>query len=316
MWRVVIWDRHSARRETLARAMAVVDRDPQLPEDLEHLLHIVTDHEADLFVIVDPEDVLVRGWLRAAHGRKPLLLAQIDLSRPQAVSQAVALQADRVVSLDRPAPETVEIAQSLLMNLERKETVSAEPAMPFASILDGVFADPTQLSASVFTVLRGVCQELTGLQRRFTAELSERRRVEQALLESEAFYQSLVATLPLAMFRKDQQGRITFVNKSMCEAMRRPAAQIIGRNDYDFFPVELAEKYRADDRRVMETQQNFETVEEFQTPTGERASMHCIKTPVYDASGQLVGIQGIFSDVTDQRRAETAWSKSGCASTA
>lgn len=306
MWRIVIWDRHPTRRETLARALMIADRDPIACSDLEQLLPLAADRTVDLFVVVEPDDRFVREWLRATESYRPNLLAVIDISQPEAVWQAVALRAVRVVSIDRPAPETAEIVQSWLMLPAGTSTAALDPVAPPASSGGGVFADPTQLSSAVFDVLRGVCQELTGLQRRFTAELSERRRVEQALLESEAFYQSLVATLPLAMFRKDQQGRITFVNKLLCEAMRRPAAQIIGRNDYDFFPVELADKYRADDRRVMETQRDFETVEEFQTPTGEKRILHSIKTPVYDASGQLVGIQGIFSDVTDQRRAETA----------
>ena len=70
------------------------------------------------------------------------------------------------------------------------------------------------------------------------------------------------------------------------------------------FPRELADKYRADDRRVAEEQTNFETTEEFQSPTGERRYTHVVKSPVYDTAGNLVGIQGIFSDVTEKERAE------------
>ena len=306
MGRVVIWDRHPSRRETLARALVIVDRDPIACNDMEQLLALAADRIVDVFVIVDPDERFVREWLRATVTHRLKLLAVIDISQPAAVWSAVAMQAARVVALDRPLPETAEIIQEWMSRPAGDESPAAGLAAASASIPGGLFADPVRLSSAVLDVLDGVCQESTGLQRRFTSELSERKRVEQALLDSEAFYQSLVATLPLAMFRKDLQGQMTFVNKLMCEAMRRPAAQIIGRTDSAFFPAELAEKYRADDRRVMETRQDFETVEEFQTPSGERRSMHCIKTPVYDASGQLAGIQGVFSDVTDQRRAETA----------
>src|SRR5262249_44172913 len=152
------------------------------------------------------------------------ILAVVDITEPDSIWRAVELRADRVVSIDRPSPETAEIAQTLLA-----QRLDAGP--PQEVVKDG----QTDGSAASFGVMRGVCQEMAGLQRRFAMELAERKRVEQALLESEAFYQSLVATLPLAMFRKDQQGRITFVNKLLCEAMRRPASQIIGRTDYDFF---------------------------------------------------------------------------------
>ena len=302
MWRIVIWDRHPERRDALASALAVVDRDPQRTDDAAEFLRLAVDRPADLAILVDPDECVVRAWREAVRNQTPQLLAVIDISHPAAVWQAAAMGAARVVSIDRPASETAEIVGSILQSPMGGKDSGAD----VAALDNAPRSDPQQFAGSMFTVLRGVCQELTGLQRRFAAELAERRRVEQALLESEAFYQSLVGTLPLAMFRKDTQGRITFANKLFCDAMRRPAAQIIGRNDYDLFPVELAEKYRADDRRVMETQQNFETFEEFLTSKGETRFLHVIKTPVYDAAGQLVGIQGVFQDVSDYRRAEAA----------
>lgn len=306
MWRIVIWDRHPVRRETLARALSIVDAHPRVTDDIGDLLVAESQDGVDLMVVVDPDDEFLRAWSASATRPAGGVLAVVDIANPMAVWRAVALQALRVVSIDRPAPETAELARTLLSGPKSLDRLSSEFRESSTKWNPDVFSRPDELSVAVFNVLRGMCHELAGLQRRFAGELSERRRVEQALLESEAFYQSLVETLPLAMFRKDQQGRITFANKLMCEAMRRPASQIIGRTDYEFFPVELANKYRADDRRVMDTQQDFETSEEFLTPTGERRVMHVIKTPVYDASGQLVGIQGIFSDVTVQRRAEEA----------
>ena len=106
------------------------------------------------------------------------------------------------------------------------------------------------------------------MQQRYADELSQRRKVELALMESEAFYQSLVETLPLAMLRKDLQGRFTFANRLLCEALRRTPDEIVGRTDYDFFPRELAEKYRGDDRRVVEAEHDLELTEEFQAQTG------------------------------------------------
>ncbi|MBM4077671.1 MAG: PAS domain S-box protein, partial [Planctomycetes bacterium] len=114
----------------------------------------------------------------------------------------------------------------------------------------------------------------------------------------------LVETLPLALLRKDLKGRFTFANHLASEAFRRPTEEIIGKTDYDFFPRELAEKYRADDRYVLDQRKEFETTEEFQSPNGDRRYTHVVKTPVYDANGSLVGIQGIFSDVTEKERAE------------
>jgi PAS domain S-box-containing protein len=49
--------------------------------------------------------------------------------------------------------------------------------------------------------------------------VSSRKQAEQALRESEALYHSLVETLPVNLFRKDSEGRFTFVNRRFCETL-------------------------------------------------------------------------------------------------
>jgi two-component system, NtrC family, sensor kinase len=132
----------------------------------------------------------------------------------------------------------------------------------------------------------------------------ERKRAEEALQKSEAFYHSLVESLPQNIFRKDLTGRFTFANRRFCAAMNKPLDQIVGRSDFDFFPPELAAKYRADDLQVIETGKIFDTVERYMTPEGETLHVQVLKTPVYDASGKLIGTQGIFWDITERVRNE------------
>jgi len=136
------------------------------------------------------------------------------------------------------------------------------------------------------------------------AEVSERERAERALQDSEAIYESLVDHLPLAVYRKDLEGRFTFGNQRFCEALQHPLAQILGKTDLDFFPPELADKYQQDDRRVIETGAAFEDVEAHVNPKGERLYVQVQKTPVLNARGETVGTQGIFRDITEHRQAQ------------
>jgi PAS domain S-box-containing protein len=136
------------------------------------------------------------------------------------------------------------------------------------------------------------------------SELAVRRRVEEALRASEGFHHSLVENLPQSILRKDLEGRFTFGNQKFCNALGMPLEELIGRTDFDFFPQALAEKYRNDDRQVIETGRVFETIEEHIRPSGEKLYVHVIKTPLRDASGMLSGVQGIFWDVTERKRAE------------
>ena len=135
-------------------------------------------------------------------------------------------------------------------------------------------------------------------------QVLERQRVEDALRDSEALYHSLVQSLPQNVFRKDRAGKVTFGNERYCETLKLPLSQLLGKTDFDLFPAELAAKYVQDDRKVLEEGTIFETVEAHHLPEGGTIYVQVVKTPVYDAQGNIVGIQGIFWDVTERKRAE------------
>ena len=82
----------------------------------------------------------------------------------------------------------------------------------------------------------------------------------------------------------------------------RPA-EIAGKTDYDFYPKELAEKFRADDKRIMETGKTGDTEEKF-IQDGMEMIIHKVKTPVKDEKGKTIGILGIFWDITESRHAD------------
>jgi phosphoserine phosphatase RsbU/P len=135
-------------------------------------------------------------------------------------------------------------------------------------------------------------------------DITQRRQAEENVRNSEALYHSLVETLPQNIFRKDVEGRFTFGNQSFCKILGRPLEEIVGKTDFDFFPRELAEKYQRDDRRVMQTGKPYDTIEEHQPPGHDKMYVQVVKTPLYAADGAVMGLQGIFWDITQQRLAE------------
>lgn len=141
-------------------------------------------------------------------------------------------------------------------------------------------------------------------------DITEQREAEEKLRTSEAFYHSLVESLPQFIFRKDLEHRITFANQRHCQTLGLPLKDIIGKTDYDFYPPELAAKYQADDQKVIESGETFETVEVNQPPGGKKIYVHVCKTPIRDADGKIIGIQGIFWDITASREAEEALRRS------
>ena len=136
------------------------------------------------------------------------------------------------------------------------------------------------------------------------SDITERREADDLLRQSETLYQSLVASLPQCIMRKDREGRFIFVNHRFADMLHATPGDVIGRTDFDFYPKDMAEKFRADDQRVMASGQIFETVEENVTANGVVRDVQVLKIPVRDQRGEVSGVQCIFWDVTVSRRAQ------------
>src|SRR5664280_1302555 len=130
------------------------------------------------------------------------------------------------------------------------------------------------------------------------------KQVEKALRESEALYQSLVRVSPLSICRKDLAGRFTFANQRFLEGLNRSLTDLIGLTDFDLHPRELAEKYRRDDREVMDSGQSREFIEERVVLGGESRVIQSYKTPIYDGAEKINGVQISFWDITERKQAE------------
>ncbi|OYY92273.1 MAG: hypothetical protein B7Y41_16555, partial [Hydrogenophilales bacterium 28-61-23] len=134
-------------------------------------------------------------------------------------------------------------------------------------------------------------------------DLSQQKRHDQSLRESKSKYRALVENIPQRVFYKDPQSRYLAVNRRYAADLGVTPREIVGRDDYAFHPSALADKYRQDDRRVMASGQ-VEECDESYVRDGRELTIHTIKTPVRGQRGEVIGVCGIFSDVTEQRRLE------------
>ena len=116
----------------------------------------------------------------------------------------------------------------------------------------------------------------------------------------ELLYRSLIESLPHHVFFKDRNSTFVSVNTAFAADFCRTPEEFVGKTDFDFFPRELAEKYLADDQRVMERRRP-EKIEEVNVTNGKKRYVEVTKTPVTDNDGNVVGLLGMFADVTERR---------------
>ena len=169
------------------------------------------------------------------------------------------------------------------------------PAMSrekFGQIAGFLFTLASQLSMAAYQNVQ---------QARF---ISERRRSRAALVESENRYQSIVEHIPQKIFTKDLNAVYLSCNRSYADDLGMAPEEIFGKDDFMFYSREQAEKYRADDKRIMAAGK-METIEEKYLVQGKEQWVKTTKVPL-KRNDEVYGILGIFEDVTEQKQAEKA----------
>lgn len=157
--------------------------------------------------------------------------------------------------------------------------------------------DPTLWSAVIGIVLGAGGATLLSIRyyrQQLAAQREEYRREHQAMLD----------LLPQRLYRTDHEGRVIFLNQPMLEDLGRPLIACLGKTARDFYPPALAIKYHADDQRVLAGETLTLVEENIALATGEKRFVEVTKIPVRDAVGTIVGIQGIYWDITDRKQAE------------
>ncbi len=139
-------------------------------------------------------------------------------------------------------------------------------------------------------------------------DVTERHQALVALEESRHLLQTVMDNIPQAIFWKDRSLTFLGCNRALADdaGLADPTA-IIGKDDYAMPWYDQAAVYQADDRQVMATGVAKLNYEEPQTtPTGDVIWLRTSKIPLRDAQGAVVGVLGMYEDITEYRRAEEA----------
>lgn len=142
--------------------------------------------------------------------------------------------------------------------------------------------------------------------------ITERKNAEEAIAHERNLLRTLIDHLPENIYIKDRQCRF-LVNNVVSMGLLGVSHQedLIGKDDFDFFPREIAEPWYLQEMSLLETGEAIKDLESEQPWRGDfRRWVENSTIPLRDPSGQIIGLVGINRDISERKRVEEALRKS------
>jgi PAS domain S-box-containing protein len=136
-------------------------------------------------------------------------------------------------------------------------------------------------------------------------EITERKRAEEALRESEERYRRLAESTTDMIYIANRTGDILYANPSAAAAMGCNASNIVGKRQEELFPPERAQQHIKSIGQVYETGEIFVSDGVYRFGS-EDVWLNSRLIPLRDDCGQVVAVMGVSRNITPRKRAEEA----------
>ncbi|MDD8018213.1 MAG: PAS domain S-box protein, partial [Bacteroidota bacterium] len=139
-----------------------------------------------------------------------------------------------------------------------------------------------------------------------TDEIVERIKAQELLQNERKLLRTVIDNIPDSIYIKDLASRKILSNVTDVQFIgAKSEAEVLGKNDFDVYPKELAEKFYADDQAMIQTGAPVLNKEKliYNKKKQERWVLSS-KLPLRDKDNQIIGLVGISHDITEQKQAE------------
>lgn len=131
----------------------------------------------------------------------------------------------------------------------------------------------------------------------------ERQQQQAAKIKDLSLLSAIANASRDAIYAKDLEGRYVLFNPAGCHVVGQPQSDVIGKDDRDVFPADLATSFMQADQKAIRQRTLVTTEDTLMTPDGPRIFL-TIKGPLIDKSDSVIGSFGISRDITERTETE------------
>ena len=157
---------------------------------------------------------------------------------------------------------------------------------------------PLEICLSYIKTINGI------LVMAFISDITERKRFELRLLESEQRFASFMLHLPAAAWIKDLHGRYVYANPEAERIFSMPLSELQGKTDMEIFPPDTARQFHENDDRILAGHDHLQTIEVLSQANNVEHHSIVNKFPVPGADGQKAFVAGVAFDITELQHAK------------
>lgn len=140
--------------------------------------------------------------------------------------------------------------------------------------------------------------------------ITPRKKAQIELRKREKQLRTLIETIPEAIYFKDKEGRNILMNKAFEKLVGKKRKEIIGKEDSELLPSELAQQCAQSDEEALNKKGPVRSQEQIVGEEGEKIYFDTSKSPILDENGNIQGVVGVSRDISERMRAQEALEKS------